>query len=66
MDPQKQQFEWQKQSVVYNGYGPTETTLGTVFSSEVLPPRIFYTGRMFNCYGPCEATIMATKLFTNY
>ena len=41
MDPQKQQFEWQKQSVVYNGYGPTETTLGTVFSSEVLPPQNF-------------------------
>ena len=34
---------YQKQSAVYNGYGPTETTLGAIFGSEVLPPPEFST-----------------------
>lgn len=37
-DRRKQQFESHKQSVVYNGYGPAETTLGIAFNTEVLPP----------------------------
>ena len=45
---------------VHNGYGPTETTLGITFDN-VLPPRKFHNRKLFNAYGPMEATIIAAK-----
>lgn len=45
---------------MYNGYGPSETTLGVSFT-EPLPPK--KNLEMFNCYGPCETSLWVTKLY---
>ena len=45
----------------FNGYGPSETTLGIAFNKVLPPPRIFQFRTLFNAYGPAETSLWVTK-----